>query len=145
MEQIVGRDGRGPGAVVMKTYEIYSIWADAITAPPPPTDHPPPLVGPLHTAHLCEQVLVTRICVYIYVYTYRSGDRDGGEDRTLLFQNPAVEISMDNVARRLPRRQSWNGTMEGRGRIGGFLGGIRWIGMADPRFVTTISTDGDET
>lgn len=83
--------------------------------------------------------------MYIYVYTYRSGDRDGGEDRTLLFQNPAVEISMDNVARRLPRRRSWNGTMEGRGRIGGFLGGIRWIGMADPRFVTTISTDGDET
>lgn len=33
------RDGRGPGAVVMKTYEIYSIWADAITPPPPP---PPP-------------------------------------------------------------------------------------------------------
>lgn len=27
------RDGRGPGAVVMKTYEIYSIWADAITPP----------------------------------------------------------------------------------------------------------------
>lgn len=36
------RDGRGPGAVVMKTYEIYSIWADAITPPPPPptTDRP---------------------------------------------------------------------------------------------------------
>lgn len=78
--------------------------------------------------------------MYIYVYTYRSGDRDGGEDRTLLFQNPAVEISMDNVARRLPRRRSWRG-----GGIGGFLGGIRWIGMADPRFVTTISADGGET
>lgn len=37
--------GSGPGAVVMKTYEIYSIWADAIT-PPPTTDRPPLLSPP---------------------------------------------------------------------------------------------------
>lgn len=54
VELIAGRSG--PAAVVMKTYEIYSIWADAIT-PPPTTDQPtallfPPLVRPLRS-HLC--------------------------------------------------------------------------------------------
>lgn len=145
MEQIVGRDGRGPGAVVMKTYEIYSIWADAITPPPPPTDHPPPLVGSLHTAHLCEQVLVTRICVYIYMYI-RIGWGIAMVEKTARSSSRIPLWKFQWITWRGDCHDAGRGTERWRGGgIGGFLGGIRWIGMADPRFVTTISADGGET
>lgn len=53
------RDGRGPGAVVMKTYEIYSIWADAITPPPPPPTTDRPTILP-HSLDPCT--LATPMC-----------------------------------------------------------------------------------
>lgn len=80
MELIAGRSG--PAAVVMKTYEIYSIWADAIT-PPPTTDQPPssfhPSLDPCTATYVpTEQVLVLGMYKSMCLYqrnAYRSGLR----------------------------------------------------------------------
>lgn len=61
--QIAGRRSR---AVVMKTYEIYSIWADAITPPAdrdggqPPSDQPPRIQKQVCSCARVDVCLCTR-------------------------------------------------------------------------------------
>lgn len=128
--QIAGR--RSAAAVVMKTYEIYSIWADAIT--PPTADNPrrpsppcrpcPPTPRGYTRAHergvscgRCARVYV-RLCVFVYV-ARRPEDcalalsTDAPQPREFYQDDRGGELAM-NASSGLGKSWSWEFTRTSR-------------------------------